>query len=136
MSSDQGSELVDGSDPKRAWRVVLVGRGPRFRRSPKPRMPVFGQLTQINSKPVRWQWTINGLDVELTSSQLQNYRLLQIKFIRHGSHTDPDSLCGVSWLPLTTEQWRQRVKRALDTVRVSEPDHRSAGNLGLGIQHR
>jgi hypothetical protein len=123
MNSDQGSELVDASDPKRAGKFVL-GRAPQFRRTPKPKMPVLGQLTQINSKPVRWQWTINGLHVELTSSQLRNYRLLQIKFIRHGSHTDPDSVCSVSWLPLTTEQWRQRVKKALATVRVIEPDHR------------
>jgi hypothetical protein len=121
MNSDQGSQLVDASDPKRAGKVVL-GRAPQCR-TPKPKMPVLGQLTQINSKPVRWQWTINGLHVELTSSQLRNYRLLQIKFIRHRSHTDPDSLCNVSWLPLTTQQWRQRVKKALDTVRIIEPDH-------------
>lgn len=69
-------------------------------------MPVFGQLIKIDSKPLRWRWTINGLDVELTSGQLQNYRLLQIKFFRHGSHTYPDSIRGVSWLPLTTGQWR------------------------------
>lgn len=123
MDSYQSSEL-GGNDTMGAWRVVWEGRVPQVRRNSRPRMPIFGQLTKIDSKPVRWKWTINGLDVELTSCQLQNYRLLQIKFFHHGSHTDPDALRGVSWLPLTTEQWRQRVRKALGTVRVIEPDHR------------
>jgi len=85
-------------------------------------MPVLGQLTQIDSARGRWRWTINGHDVDLTTRQIQSYRLLQDKCFQHAVRYDTSFMRGRSWPPLTKEQWRQKVNKALSTVRVIESD--------------
>jgi hypothetical protein len=85
-----------------------------------PTAPILGQLTKINSKPVRWRWTINGQDVELTTRQLQTYRLLRDKCFRHSLRYDPHFMRGTSWPKLSSEQWRQHVQTAFASLIESD----------------
>jgi hypothetical protein len=73
---------------------------------------LFGQLTKIQLSPPRWNWVINGKDIELTKNQLYVYSSFKNRCLRYEQEWYPAFLHGVSWPEMSGEQWRQHVENA------------------------
>jgi hypothetical protein len=82
-------------------------------------LPGFGQLNKVlppRCKQPRWLWTINGHDVEFTTTQLMSYTLVFRQCVRHQLLTN-ENLDLTSGVKVTKEQWDRFLNRAMKTLR-------------------
>ena len=73
------------------------------------RFPMLGGLTKLNTKPPIWYWTIDGIRIELSTSDLQDPRSFQRRCM--------ESLNVVPQIP-SRPVWEAAVQHAMDTVTV------------------
>jgi hypothetical protein len=82
-------------------------------------LPGFGQLTKVlrpRCKYPRWVWTINGHDVEFTTTQVMSYTLVFRQCVRHQLQANIH-LNLISPDQVTKEQWRCFLNRAMKPIR-------------------
>lgn len=75
------------------------------------KFPMLGGLTKLNTKPPIWFWTVDGIRMELSSSDLQDPRLFQKRCIEY-----LNIMPGLPSAPL----WQAAVQHALDSVTIIE----------------
>jgi len=73
------------------------------------RFPTLGGLTKLNTKPPIWFWAVDGIRIELSTSDLQDPRSFQRRCM--------ESLNVVPQIP-SRPVWEAAVQHAMDTVTV------------------
>lgn len=75
------------------------------------RFPMLGGLTKLNTKPPIWFWTVDGVRMELSTSDMQDPRAFQRRCMEY--------LNVMPQLP-SAPVWQAAVQHAMDTVTIIE----------------